>query len=97
MRVIIEHDSQTGVAATSQGQTDAPVALVAAAGMSGGSPSAALLENLGMSIEGIASSATTYDAGPPSPDLVAAIAQAASSPSNQPGSERMNGGPSPTA
>ena len=97
MRVIIEIHGQTGVATTSQGQTDAPAVLAAAAGISGGSPSAALLGNLGMSIEGIASSVTTYDAGPPSPDLVAAIAQAEPSPSNRPASEGMNGGPSPAA
>jgi hypothetical protein len=97
MRVIIEHDSQTDVATTGQGQTGTPVELTAGGGMSGGSPSAALLGNLGMST-GTSQSATTYDAGPPSPELVAAIAQAASSsPSSQSGNEQMNGGPAPTA
>ncbi len=87
MRVIIEIDGQTG----------APAVLAAAAGISGGSPSAALLGNLGMSIGEIAASVTTYDAGPPSPDLVAAIAHAAPSPLHRSASEGINGGPSPAA
>jgi len=92
MRVIVELDAQTGVATASHGHADAPAA--PPAGVSGG-PSAALLGNLGMSIEGIALSATTYDAGPPSSDLVTAIAQATPSASSRPMSDGMNGGPSP--
>lgn len=95
MRVIIELDGQTGVATTTQTQTDSPAALAAAAGISGGSPSAALLGDLGTSTEGSASSAPTYDAGPPAAELVAAIAQAAPALASRSGSQGMNGGPSP--
>jgi hypothetical protein len=92
MRVIIEFDNQTGAVTTSPTSGDVTVTAPASAAASGGSPSAVMLGQFGMPSE--TPSAGTYDAGPPSADLVTAIAAAAPSSLNTPGSEAINGGPS---
>jgi hypothetical protein len=83
-----------GETAAGQGQTDVPPP-PASQSTDGGSPSAALLGTLQTGSDSSASSSTTYDAGSPSAELVAAIAAAGLAPAAPPLGDAQDGGNAP--